>query len=84
MKALITFSDTHLLARMRMQFESNGSEKKFLKWHTSEYGLKTGDFGWIIDVASPPGHHLLARVTTPNYGKDDVVSSAVKRTLAGE
>ena len=69
---------------MRMRFERIGLKKNFLKWHTSEYGLKTGDFGWIIDDASPRGHYLLTRVTTPNYGNDGVMSSAVIRTLAGE
>ena len=43
---------------------------KRFKWHAPlENSLKTGDMVWLVEAASPRGHHPLARIMSLNYGK---------------
>ena len=54
------------------------------KWFSpSNNDLKTGDFVWIVEPASPWAYYLLARVVELNFGSDAIARSTDVRTASG-
>ena len=54
------------------------------KWSSpSNRDLKTGDFAWIVEPASPRAYYPLTRIVKLNFGSEPIVCLAEVRTASG-